>query len=43
LKAFLQQPAGQGFAAAQSWTLLGQIMAAPPSAKPAPAAIRKGP
>jgi flagellum-specific ATP synthase len=41
LKAFLQQPAGQGFAAAQSWSLLGQIMAAPPPAKPASAGSRK--
>jgi flagellum-specific ATP synthase len=44
LKAFLQQPSGQGFAAAQSWALLDGIMAAPPpSAKVAPAVFRKGP
>jgi flagellum-specific ATP synthase len=42
LTAFLQQPAGQGFAAAQSWSLLNQIMAAPPPAKPAPAGMRRG-
>ena len=43
LKAFLQQPAGQGFTTAQSWALLGKIMDAPPPAKPAPAGIKKGP
>jgi flagellum-specific ATP synthase len=43
LRAFLQQPAGQGFATAQSWTLLGQIMAVPPPAKPGPTTLRKGP
>ena len=43
LKSFLQQPAGQGFAAAQSWSLLNQIMAAPPPAKNSPAGLRKGP
>jgi flagellum-specific ATP synthase len=42
LKGFLQQPAGQGFAAAQSWSLLSQIMA-PTPARPVPAAFRKGP
>jgi flagellum-specific ATP synthase len=41
LTAFLQQPAGQGYATAQSWSLLSQIMAAPP-AKPAPAGLRRG-
>jgi len=43
LRAFLQQPAGLGFATAQSWTLLGQIMAVPPPAKPGPTTLRKGP
>jgi flagellum-specific ATP synthase len=43
LKSFLQQPAGQGFAAAQSWSLLHQIMAVPAPAKSPPAALRKGP
>jgi FliI/YscN family ATPase len=42
LKFFLQQPAGQGFPAAQSWSLLSQILAAPPPVKIAPANPRKG-
>ena len=42
LKEFLQQPVGRGFGAAQSWSLLGQVMAAPPAAKPAAAGARKG-
>jgi flagellum-specific ATP synthase len=43
LSAFLQQPAGQGSAAAQSWAMLDRIMTAPAAAKPATAAYRKGP
>jgi flagellum-specific ATP synthase len=42
LKDFLRQSVGQGFGAAQSWSLLSQVMAAPPSAKPAAAGARKG-
>ncbi len=41
LTAFLQQPTGQGSASAQSWSLLHQIMAAPP-AKAAPGGVRRG-
>jgi flagellum-specific ATP synthase len=42
LKGFLQQPVGQGFSSPQSWSLLGQIMATPPPAKPAIVPARKG-
>jgi len=42
LKDFLRQPVGQGFGAAQSWSLLDQVMAAPPPAKPSSAGARKG-
>jgi flagellum-specific ATP synthase len=43
LKAFLQQPVDKGFSCAQSWSLLGQVMATPPPAKPAVVTARKGP
>jgi flagellum-specific ATP synthase len=42
LNSFLQQPAGQGFTAAQSWSLLSQTLAAPPPVKNVPANLRKG-
>jgi flagellum-specific ATP synthase len=42
LKGFLQQPVGQGFSGPQSWSLLGQVMATPPPAKPAVVTARKG-
>jgi flagellum-specific ATP synthase len=42
LKGFLQQAVGQGFAAPQSWTLLHQVMTAPPPGKPGAANLKKG-
>jgi len=43
MKGFLQQPVGDGFTTAQSWSMLNQVMAIQPPARPAPTNLRKGP
>jgi flagellum-specific ATP synthase len=42
LKGFLQQPVGQGYSAAQSWSLLSQVMTTPVPTKTVGTPIRKG-
>jgi len=43
LKSFLRQPGAEGFTIPQSWSLLGEAMAAPAAPKPGVTPARKTP